>query len=71
MSFSGKEIVLDLGGSLDVERTLETFSDEIYVLRKSIKWMLLITMMLKFAATTSTKTRDCKAKGTKTTGKNP
>lgn len=33
----GKEIVLDLGGSSDgeMERTLETFSDEIYVLKVS------------------------------------
>lgn len=63
----GKEIVLDLGGSLneEKERTLETFSDEIYVLRKSIKWMLLITMMLECAATTSTTTHENKAEGTK------
>lgn len=43
----GKEIVLDLGEGATVEKKhLKTFSDGIYVLRKSIKWMLLITIML-------------------------
>lgn len=52
MSFrakDGEEIVLDLGGS-SAKRALENVSYEIYVLRKSIKWMPLITMIPDAAA---------------------